>query len=509
MNKKKTTAILSLSFAFAVAFGGSTLPDNTGDVTQKLNYNLDKLESFTTCTDWTNPSDFIFGDEMFLGYDNQYYYYYTPKTLNPNFNTQKQTKSDEDNALKSLNENQTENQNKTTQNTTPRSSTKQSNNTTNNNVNNSTYNQNSSNNNNTNGAINNLNNRTNQNNPNVRGKIDTMQRAPNIDTYKNTTNDYGVDPIKRNNQNTNNNGYNTNQNFNNFENNTNQNYNNNNNGNRTYVAPNGTTATVAANEAIENRSMLSIYENQLSAENNQLKTQCNSLKQNIQSLRANLQSTTYSTTQQKALRAYNRVLGKVAHKLSKCQMELVDASSRLYILASDQENNADMIDAQILEIKSIMSTQVALYECANQALTEIKQFVLGDNIKQQNDTTTNNENSITANDVNNQTNQIENNQTRTTQKSNINQNTTSRNTTNNQNASLDNNGQNQYNPIENNKRSNQSADLQNTNQNQSPYNNESNLTNNNRTVANGTQNSIGQNTNLKISNTMPKLPANQ
>lgn len=472
MNKKKTTAILSLSFA--LAFGGSTLPDNTADVNQKLNYNLDKLEAFSSCTDWTNPSEFLYGDEMFLGYDNQNYYYYTPKASKPNFNTQNQInnigtkQTTRNNTLSGTNNQNTDSTQKSTNQNT-KAQTSNPNETTNNTQVN------------TNAPING--NNTANRSTNNRGNIDTMKRAPNIDTFNSTTNDYGVD-YNRNRSNNYGNNFNTNGNFNNY--NTNQNFNNNANSN--YNASNSAASTVAADEYTETTSILSTYEGKLSDENNQLKSQCETLKQNIKSIREITQNNAnYTTTQQKALRAYNRVLNSVAHKLSKSQMELLNSSSRLYILASDQTNNADLIDAQILELKSIMSTQVALYECANQALTQIKQFVLGDTASSQND------NNITAGSITQQTApNIQNNQNRK-----VANNTSSTN----QNTMVANGMQNQLNPVENNKKSNQTATFENS---QTQSNNQQNFKRQSTT-----QNNENQPSNLTINSTMPKLPSNE
>lgn len=488
MNKKKTTAILSLTFAFATAFGGSTLLPDTKDVNQKLNYNLDKLEAFSECTDWTNPETFLYGDEMFLGYDNDNYYYYTPKAT-PNFNTRKTNDND------TLQKQTTDvNQNDATKSNAAKNTNKSSTNTDNNaknlkndqqnraqnfENNQSTYNQNI--------------NTTNQYNPNVRGKIDTMQRAPNLDTYKNPSADYGVDPIKRNNVNNTNNTFNTNNLSNNYGNNLNNNYGNTNNtnpNNNTYVAPNGTTATVAAEEISENKSILLNYENQLSDVNNQLKTSCSTLKQNIKSVRTNLENN--ANANKKALKAYNRVLNKITHKLYQSRMELIDATSRLYILAYDK-TNSDLIDAQIIELKSIMSTQNALYECANQALTDINNLLSSNEALTKNtrqiDSTMQNANQITNPSID--TNQIEQNNVRNVTKAPTNQ---------QQKAT-----ERKYTPIENNRANNEKADLEQTSF-KDPTLNQKNVNNYNQNT--NYNNPYSQNdTSMNIN--MPKLPVEQ
>ena len=53
----KKIAVLSLTFACALAFGGSYQPnDNTDTTTQQLRHNLDRLEIYSSCYNGTEQN---------------------------------------------------------------------------------------------------------------------------------------------------------------------------------------------------------------------------------------------------------------------------------------------------------------------------------------------------------------------------------------------------------------------------------------------------------------------
>ena len=415
---KKKTAILSLAFASALVFGGSTLPSSQQtEVVSQLDNTLSRLESYANMSyDFENPQNMLLGDDYFLFYENGNYNLSTTRSYlfynDSMFQAQNRQNSNNNYA-------QNGNLNKTyTLRNTP-----QSNMTTNQNKVEQNY--------------------KNDTQTNTNSLMNTTQNYSQNSTNQNKT---SINPTPSNNEtmssnysytnNLNNNKQNstlssTTRQIINSENSTDLTSKNNQN---SYLQEINKTASLTDNSA--QNSDYSNYQTDFSGINQ-------TLSQNIQNLRQNMQNNNQNVNM-KTLRAYSYTLNNITNKIEVEQKDLMNSLNKIAIIGSNQDYN-EINSAIKLNLKATLKSRLVLMECANEAIVNLNSLYAGQN---NTNIQTPNQNSQ-SNSQSTSNSQNQNNNTNTTTQSPINnQNSgsiTNQSNQNNQNFAMTNSYQNSMN----------------------------------------------------------------
>lgn len=401
---KKKIAILSLTFACAAAFGGSSLASNTTDLQSQINNSLNKLETYANMSyDWTTPQNMILNDDYSLFYSNgnyslqnmrEYMMYggFTPNLYNqtPNTNTgyNGANYNGISNNLRNVNYSSTTNQNTTytpTKNLNTNQNTSSNmgrvSNTTNNNASNLSSNRM------TNSGVN-YNQTTNRSTTNNMTTQSTNKTGTNLTSNSNmksqNLNNTSTNPTRTQNSNSSNN----NSNLTTLEIRDDSNFTNN---------MQGLTTDVASTRSLTDYS-------------SSLSTAGTSLMANITQAKANLSNAQFNGLDQskmRSLRAYAYTLNNIARKVEFGQQDLLSNITRMSILQS-ASNETGAVDACNLDVKATLASRVALLECANEAITQINRILSNQTSTTQNTTANNTNSNQTLINNSNTTNKVQN-----------------------------------------------------------------------------------------------------
>lgn len=426
MNKK--IAVLSLSFACAVAFGGSTLVSESNNMQNDLNSTLDKLESYATMTyDWENPQNMLLNGDYSLFYNNgEYgirnrdYMFYGP------YFDQTQVQNTKSNSQQASNYgmNYTQNMNNNNQKS---SSTNDSTTTNENNNSKNVYTPSIDSSNTQNSSQNGILSTQSQKNSN-----NSMSNNQNNTTTTSSQNSNNISStsLSKNTLNLNNQTNNKNMVTNNIQSSSMSN----NKTNSTSNSTNYNTSLTTSNSTSVSRS-LTDYSSSLQSTGSSLQNNINTLRTTLNSNTTNLEQ-----SQNRALSAYAYTLKNITKKLEMGNSDLLSNVNKISILNNTQNVESTAKDACNLDIKATLASRMVLLECANEAVTQINSILEGNstenNTNQQNLTRVSTNQSTTKNTNLNNSNSQNTSISSQSSTSNNQNNTTSNNSNNPFNNSM-------------------------------------------------------------------------
>lgn len=403
---KKKTAILSLAFASALIFGGSTLPSSQQtEAISQLDSTLSRLESYTNMSyDFENPQNMLLGDDYFLFYENGNYnlsntrsYLFYNGYMLPSQNS------------RNLNNNYSQNENLsksyTLRNTPQNKIDANANQTDQNYKNNSQSNTNTS----MNMTQNYSQNNTNQSKASINPTQTNYETVNSNYSYTKNTNSSNISAQNSNLSSTT--AQNTTLGNTNLTNQSNQN---------SYLKE--INKTTSLNENSTQTNDYQNYETDFGGINQ-------TLRQNIQSLRQNIQNSNQNVNM-RTLRAYSYTLNNITNKIEMEQSELMNSLNKIAIIGSNQDYN-EVNDAIKLNLKATLKSRLVLMECANEAIANLNSLYASP--------------SNTNIQISNQNSQSNTQSTSNSQNQSNNTNATTQSLTNNQNSGNITNQSNQNN----------------------------------------------------------------
>ncbi len=407
---KKKVAVLSLTFACALAFGASSIPTQSRNIQSDLNYTLDRLENFANVNyDLENPQNMLLNDDYSLFYNNgNYGVNYRDSNMFGSYFTPNNTNYPNASGFRQDNSSMNSSQNYSLKSTTPFVGFNKSNNLTTQSLESSNQNyagQNSQ-----------------INNPNyAQNKNLSFQTQQNSNNYTNSTN------TSLNNSQTNQSGYVPTYSTNNISNVNRTNYNSNvasntantyknnqtmkltNTNTTTTNNQNNTKTSVLSNSNTNNslNSLPSTKTVNINTYQTSLQSTGTTLKNDIQTLKNTLNGFNPTNLQQasnRALQAYTFTLKNITNKLEYGNNALLSGLNKLSVLKSGTDVESKAIDACNLDIKSTLASRMVLLECADEAVVAINS-ILSENNKNLN---TNSQNMEANLQTTNQTNYANN-----------------------------------------------------------------------------------------------------